>query len=156
MAVNRIRGGGGMTEKKPSPSLGDLDARLRQANEKRPDKDGKTSPGPSRGAIGTGLGFALRIGVELVAAVVVGVVIGHLLDRWLGTGPWLMVVFFFLGSAAGFLNVYRAVQGYGYAVGYGQDMNGSRLGTSSDDDKDGPSSDDNKDGSSSDDDKGSR
>ena len=156
MAVNRLRGGGGMTEKKPSPSLGDLDARLRQAHEKRPDKDGSTGPGPSRGAIGTGLGFALRLGIELVAALVVGVGIGHLLDRWLGTGPWLMVVFFFLGSAAGFLNVYLAVQGYGYAVGYGQDMNGSRPESSSDDEKDGASSDDVKEGSSSDDDKGSR
>ena len=136
MAVHEFRGGGGMTEKKPSPSLGDLDARLRRAHERRPDKDGKTDPGPNRNAIGTGLGFALRIGIELVAALVVGVGIGFLLDRWLGTAPWLMVVFFFLGSAAGFLNVYRAVQGYGYAAGYSsQEKNDTRDGPSSDGDK---------------------
>jgi ATP synthase protein I len=33
----------------------------------------------------------------------------------------MLVVFFFLGSAAGFLNVYRAVSGYGYAAGYRRD-----------------------------------
>lgn len=52
-------------------------------------------------------GFALRAGVELVAALVVGGGIGWLLDRWLGTGPFLMVLFFFLGSGAGMLNVFR-------------------------------------------------
>jgi ATP synthase protein I len=115
-----------MPEEKPSPSLEDLDARLRQARERRPDGSTKEDQGPNRGAIGSGLGFALRIGVELVAALAVGVGIGLLLDRWLGTGPWMLVVFFFLGSAAGFLNVYRIVSGYGYAAGYRRDDNGSR------------------------------
>jgi ATP synthase protein I len=49
----------------------------------------------------------LRAGVEVVSALVVGIVIGFLLDRWLGTWPWLFLVFFVLGSAAGILNVYR-------------------------------------------------
>lgn len=115
-----------MPEEKPSPSLEDLDARLRQARERRPDGSTKEDQGPNRSAIGPGLGFALRIGVELVAALAVGVGIGLLLDRWLGTGPWMLVVFFFLGSAAGFLNVYRIVSGYGYAAGYRRDDNGSR------------------------------
>jgi ATP synthase protein I len=56
----------------------------------------------------TGFGLAMRIGTELVAAIAVGVGLGYVLDMWLGTKPWLMVVFFFLGSAAGMLNVYRA------------------------------------------------
>ena len=116
-----------MTDKEPSPSLEDLDARLRRAQDQ----------GPDRSSIGSGLGFALRIGIELVAALAVGVGIGYALDRWLGTGPWLMVVFFFLGSAAGFLNVYRAVSGYGYAAGYrrddaGQDEKEQRRESSSD------------------------
>lgn len=54
------------------------------------------------------MGLAFRIGIEMVAAVAVGAGMGWLLDRWLGTKPWLMVVFFFLGAAAGLLNVYRA------------------------------------------------
>jgi ATP synthase protein I len=62
--------------------------------------------------------MAMRIGVELVAAMVVAMGAGWLLDRWLGTKPWLMIVFFFLGSAAGIMNVYRAVNGLGLAAGY--------------------------------------
>lgn len=64
------------------------------------------------------LGMAFRIGVELVAALIVGVGIGLLIDYWLGTAPWGLVAFFFLGAGAGVLNVYRAVAGYGLAVGY--------------------------------------
>jgi ATP synthase protein I len=61
----------------------------------------------------SGFGAAFRIGVELVAALIVGVGAGLLLDRWLGTAPWFLIVFFFLGAAAGVLNVYRAAAGMG-------------------------------------------
>ncbi len=119
-----------MTDEKPSPSLEDLDARLRRARERRSDQSADEDQGPNRSSAGSGLGFALRLGVELVAALAIGVGIGLLLDRWLNTGPWMLVVFFFLGSAAGFLNVYRVVSGYGYAAGYrrgdGRNNNGSR------------------------------
>ncbi len=66
----------------------------------------------------TGLAFGMRPAVELVVAIAVGVGIGLLLDRWLGTAPWLFLVFFVLGAAAGFLNVYRVMAGLGGAVGY--------------------------------------
>lgn len=49
---------------------------------------------------------------------VVGVGGGIVLDRWLGTAPWGLIVLFFLGAGAGVLNVYRTVTGVGYAVGY--------------------------------------
>ena len=52
----------------------------------------------------------LRIAVELVAAIAVGTGIGIVLDRWLGTSPLLLIVFFLIGTAAGFLNVYRTAQ----------------------------------------------
>jgi len=112
-----------MTDEKPSPSLEDLDARLRRAHERRPDRSADEDQGPNPNSVGAGLGFALRIGIELVAALAVGVGIGLLLDYWLDTKPWMLIVFFFLGSAAGFLNVYRAVSGYGYAAGYRRDKN---------------------------------
>ena len=54
------------------------------------------------------IGF--RIGVELFSAVVVGAGIGHLLDNFFNTKPWLLVVFLFFGGAAGILNVYRLSQ----------------------------------------------
>ncbi len=48
-----------------------------------------------------------RIGVELVSGVIVGSGIGWLLDSWINTSPYLLVVFLLLGGCAGFLNVYR-------------------------------------------------
>jgi ATP synthase protein I len=49
-----------------------------------------------------------RLSTELVAGVLVGAGIGWLLDWWLGTSPWGMIVFLLLGFAAGVLNVIRA------------------------------------------------
>lgn len=63
---------------------------------------------------GSALGLAFRVAVELVSALAVGLGIGWLLDSWLGTKPWLMIVFIVLGGAAGVLNVYRMASGYGY------------------------------------------
>ena len=54
------------------------------------------------------MGNAFKLGTELVAAVGVGTIIGFILDSWFGTKPWLIVIFFFLGAAAGMLNVIRA------------------------------------------------
>ncbi|MGE5539905.1 MAG: AtpZ/AtpI family protein [Gemmatimonas sp.] len=104
-----------MDERKP-PSLEDLDARLRAAQDR---VDSRTGGGKrSGGQPMSGLGLAFRVGIELVSALAVGVGIGWFLDRWLGTKPWLMVVFFFLGAAAGVLNVWRAVSGIGAGPGY--------------------------------------
>ena len=64
------------------------------------------------------VGLAMRAGVELVAGVAVGAGVGYGLDLWLDSGPWLMVVCFIVGAAAGMLNVYRAINGLGMAVGY--------------------------------------
>nr|CRH07527.1 protein of unknown function. Putative atpI. High conserved in the MTB [Candidatus Magnetococcus massalia] len=55
------------------------------------------------------MGFGLRIGMEIFSAVLVGSAIGYLLDYWLGTKPWLMVLFVIFGFIAGFRNIYRAV-----------------------------------------------
>lgn len=96
-----------MTEDGPPPS-NDFEARLR-ALRKRTMGDRDDRGGPI-GVPQTAFGFALRAGMEMVAGVVVGGGIGWLLDRWLGTGPFLLVLFFFLGAGAGVLNVYRIAQ----------------------------------------------
>ena len=57
---------------------------------------------------GSFMGSAFKLGTELVAAVGVGTIIGFILDSWFGTKPWLIIIFFFLGAAAGMLNVIRA------------------------------------------------
>ena len=41
------------------------------------------------------LGTAFKLSTELVAAVVVGTIIGFILDGWFGTKPWLILIFFF-------------------------------------------------------------
>ncbi len=56
------------------------------------------------------VGSAFKLGTELVAAVLVGTIIGFILDTWFGTKPWLIIFFFFLGSAAGILNVIKAAK----------------------------------------------
>jgi ATP synthase protein I len=52
-------------------------------------------------------GIGLRVGIELVSALVVAVAIGYGLDRLFGTKPILIAVFVLLGGAAGVLNVWR-------------------------------------------------
>ncbi|HEY2132572.1 MAG TPA: AtpZ/AtpI family protein [Acetobacteraceae bacterium] len=52
-------------------------------------------------------GIGLRVGIELVSALVVAVAIGYGLDHWFGTKPILTAVFVLLGGAAGILNVWR-------------------------------------------------
>lgn len=63
----------------------------------------------------TALGLAFRVSVELVSAVAVGLAIGWVLDTWLGTRPWVMVVFIILGFCAGVMNVYRVASSMGHA-----------------------------------------
>ena len=85
-----------MTEPDGPDSLGELNRRLRDARARRTggQRDEKKQP------LGD-FGPAVRVAVDLVAGVAVGVFIGWLLDRWLGTTPWLLLVFFVLGAAGG-------------------------------------------------------
>ncbi len=64
---------------------------------------------PSRGVI---LGRAFRLVSELVIGVALGGAIGWYLDRWLGTTPIMLLIFFVLGVAAGVLNVMRAAKSF--------------------------------------------
>ncbi len=64
------------------------------------------------------LGLAFRVSVELVSALAVGVAIGWALDTWLGTSPWMMIVFIVLGGMAGMMNVYRVAKRLGNGLGY--------------------------------------
>ena len=80
----------------------DLETRLKIAKSKLQNKNTKDN-----GEKGIFLGNAFKLGTELVAAVAVGSIIGFILDSWFGTKPWLIIIFFFLGAAAGMLNVIR-------------------------------------------------
>ena len=111
-----------MTEPEKPSSLEDFDARLQAARDKRDAAQGQHRDQPR-----SGLGLAFRLGIEMVSALAVGVGIGWLLDEWLGTRPWLMILFFFLGSAAGILNVIRVASGQGSAVGFKKPGNGEQT-----------------------------
>ena len=56
------------------------------------------------------IGQAFKLSTELVAAVLVGTIIGFILDNWFDTKPWLIITFFFVGVVAGILNVIRSAK----------------------------------------------
>jgi len=64
----------------------------------------------SRQSSSSNLGVAFKMSTEMVAAVVVGTIIGFILDSWFGTKPWLILIFFFVGVIAGILNVIRSAK----------------------------------------------
>jgi ATP synthase protein I len=99
-----------MSEHDPDPNrLKRIDERIREAKARVPVR--KEESPPSK------LGIAFRLSTELVAAVFVGGLIGWALDSWLGTSPFLLLVMFFLGVAAGFRNVIRAAARLNEAAG---------------------------------------
>lgn len=83
--------------------LADFEARLRQKQ--------KAHQQPVNAAArGSAMGIAFRLSTELVAGIFVGGAIGLFLDKWLGTGPLFLLIFFFLGVAAGILNVFKTAK----------------------------------------------
>jgi ATP synthase protein I len=71
----------------------------------RPPSNGK----PPDNSDGNAIRLAMRLGVELFAALVIAVVIGWGLDRLFHTRPWIMIAFVPIGAAAGIRNLIRAV-----------------------------------------------
>ncbi|MBF0294952.1 MAG: AtpZ/AtpI family protein [Magnetococcales bacterium] len=69
------------------------------------------------------MSMALRMSSDLVAAIFVGGGIGYLLDHWCNTQPWMTVIFFVFGTAAGFRNLYR--------IAMGSDQNNTKTGNRS-------------------------
>ena len=55
-------------------------------------------------------GKAFQLSTELVSAVLVATIIGFILDNWFDTKPWLIILFFFIGVAAGIINVIRSAK----------------------------------------------
>ena len=65
---------------------------------------------PSKKKKESGAGFGFKISTEIIAALVVGVGIGLIVDKYLGTKPFGLIIFFIFGALAGFLNVYRVMR----------------------------------------------
>lgn len=95
-----------MDDPEKPASLRELDERLTAVRKRY-----AAARAPRRAALSSqGMGAGFRIAVEILAALVVGSVMGFLLDDWLGTRPWLMIVFFFVGSGAALRNVVRTAK----------------------------------------------
>jgi len=89
------------TQGDPGPSFED---RLRSARGKQGlDVNASDNSVPSNA-----WGVGMKVGVEMVSALVIGVGIGWWLDRWLHTLPLFLSLFVLLGGAAGILNVWRS------------------------------------------------
>lgn len=91
---------------KPGPLTTDLAERIKRA-QREADVPGDAEIASANRDM-TGLSRGLRLGSEFIAAILVGVGIGYLLDLWLNTSPWLLLVMVLVGFAAGVLNVVRS------------------------------------------------
>jgi ATP synthase protein I len=56
------------------------------------------------------VGYALKLSTEFASALIVGIVIGTVLDRWLETEPLFIIIFIFLSIAAGLFNIFKSVR----------------------------------------------
>ncbi|WP_169728349.1 AtpZ/AtpI family protein [Geminicoccus roseus] len=115
-----------MADDDHDPAFADLEQRIRAAK-------------GERGAVGKGdgadqdrpklnFGTGLTVGVELVVGVVAGVGLGLALDSWLETRPFLTILLFLLGTAAGMLNAWRHLVRIGMVDPHGGKGDGQDRG----------------------------
>ena len=122
-----------MDERETRNPLRDLGRRIDQARRERQEPASTASGGGSVG--GNALAVAMRIGLELVVSVFVGAGLGWVFDTWLGTRPWGLIVFLFLGFAAGLVNVFRIALRQERAVGFARPKAPPPQGDWSDDEE---------------------
>ena len=84
------------------------DDKLQKLKERIDTAETTNSPPPKQKKQ-SGAGFGFKISTEIIAALVVGVGIGLIVDKYLGTKPFGLIIFFIFGAIAGFLNVYRVM-----------------------------------------------
>jgi len=85
-----------------------LDARRKRLDAELSVRRKVEPEGGSNREASKGYALAVKLSSEFIAGVVVGVVLGYLFDRFLGTSPWGLIVFLLLGFCAGVLNVLRS------------------------------------------------
>lgn len=95
----------------------ELGKEIRRAREQQARDEGKNLDG-TPAQTKSGMGSAMRVATDLVAALFVGGLLGYGIDRWLDTKPWGMVIFLFIGFAAGFMNIYKTQTGTGNKIGF--------------------------------------
>ena len=85
------------------------DHKLQKLKERIDTAETSSTPPPTQKKQ-SGAGFGFKISTEIIAALVVGVGIGLIVDKYLGTKPFGLIIFFIFGAIAGFLNVYRVMR----------------------------------------------
>ena len=85
------------------------DDKLQKLKERIDTAETTNSPPPKQKKQ-SGAGFGFKISTEIIAALVVGVGIGLIVDKYLETKPFGLIIFFIFGAIAGFLNVYRVMR----------------------------------------------
>lgn len=90
----------------PKTLTADLAQRIERARANYEVAEKAAMPSATRDM--SALSRGLRLGSEFMAAILVGAVMGYLLDQGLGTSPWLLLVMCMVGFAAGVMNVVRA------------------------------------------------
>lgn len=108
-----------MTPPPPLPP----DDRLEQLREKihaaqESEIDGPAPPAPNSETVRKPRNTGLQAGIELIGGIAGGTALGLLVDRWLDTRPLFMILLFLLGTAAGFVAVWKTSQGIGTGVGF--------------------------------------
>ena len=78
----------------------------------RHERGGPDDGSRKRGRLSSGAEFA-GMGLQLGLTFALFALLGHWLDRRLGTSPWLLLLLVFIGAAAGLYSVYRRVLGPG-------------------------------------------
>jgi ATP synthase protein I len=94
----------------PLDNEAQLSARLQRLGERiaSANRPSENERAPRQGVDTSAFARGFRLSTELVGGVLVGAGLGWLLDRWLGSSPWGLIVFVLLGFAAGVVNVMRA------------------------------------------------
>ncbi|SEP84084.1 ATP synthase protein I [Devosia sp. YR412] len=98
------------TDGRPDSAKGvtrDIASRIASAKRERQLEDNRASANSSEGM--SGMARGMRIGTEFIAAIIVGCVLGYLVDLGLGSSPWGLLIGMLMGFAAGILNVTRVV-----------------------------------------------
>ena len=114
--------------------ISELEGRLGKVRSDRRERGEDTDADADRRRSGMALG--LRLAADLVASVLVGSAIGWGLDKVLGSQPWLFLLFFLLGFAAGVLNVVRGYERVQRELASGPDNDlGDRARPTAPDDK---------------------
>ena len=116
LGSNRAWTGIKMADQRKPASPEDLRARVDKARRALAPDDGSGDEGR-----GNAISVAFRLGIELIAGLVVGVGMGWLLDEWLDTTPIFLLIFFVLGAAAGILGVIRTARQINIGEGHGND-----------------------------------